>query len=80
MDPLAGIVGACVIGSWSYGLIRDTGLILLDMNPDRNLIKRIRTIVEEAGDQVADRHLWVLVISGAMLSVVTTHGRGEAYY
>ena len=35
MDPLAGIVGACVIGSWSYGLIRDTGAILLDMNPDR---------------------------------------------
>src|SRR6202035_3012563 len=33
MDPLAGIVGACVIGSWSYGLIRDTGAILLDMNP-----------------------------------------------
>jgi cation diffusion facilitator family transporter len=24
MDPLAGIIGACVIASWSYGLIRDT--------------------------------------------------------
>jgi len=35
MDPLAGIIGACVIASWSYGLIRDTGAILLDMNPDR---------------------------------------------
>ena len=35
MDPLAGIVGAAVIASWSYGLIRDTGAILLDMNPDR---------------------------------------------
>ena len=34
MDPLAGIVGAAVIASWSYGLIRDTGAILLDMNPD----------------------------------------------
>ena len=27
MDPLAGIVGACVIASWSYGLIRDTGIV-----------------------------------------------------
>jgi cation diffusion facilitator family transporter len=33
MDPLAGIVGACVIASWSYGPIRDTGAILLDMTP-----------------------------------------------
>jgi cation diffusion facilitator family transporter len=37
MDPLAGIIGACVIASWSYGLIRDTGSILLDMNPDRRM-------------------------------------------
>jgi cation diffusion facilitator family transporter len=32
IDPLAGIVGACVIASWSFGLVRDTGAILLDMN------------------------------------------------
>ena len=25
MDPLAGIAGASVIASWSFGLIRDTG-------------------------------------------------------
>jgi cation diffusion facilitator family transporter len=37
MDPLAGLVGACVIACWSYGLIRDTGAILLDMNPDRHM-------------------------------------------
>jgi Co/Zn/Cd efflux system component len=30
IDPLAGIIGACVIAGWSYGLIRDTGAILLD--------------------------------------------------
>ena len=28
MDPLAGIVGACVIASWAYGLIRNTAAIL----------------------------------------------------
>ena len=37
MDPLAGIIGALVIASWSYGLVRDTGAILLDMTPDREL-------------------------------------------
>ena len=40
MDPLAGIVGAGVIASWSYGLIRDTGAILLDVNPDRRMAEQ----------------------------------------
>ena len=60
MDPLAGIIGACVIASWSYGLIRDTGAILLDMNPDRNMASKVRQAVEGDGDQLADLHLWRL--------------------
>lgn len=31
IDPMVGIVGAGVILSWSYSLIRDTGAILLGM-------------------------------------------------
>lgn len=42
IDPLAGIVGALVIASWSYGLIRDTGAILLDVNPEPKLAERVR--------------------------------------
>lgn len=82
MDPLAGIVGACVIASWSYGLIRDTGAILLDMNPDRKLTDQIRQTVEASGDAVADLHLWRLGPGhlGAILSVVTGGARDEAYY
>ena len=82
MDPLAGAIGAVVIASWSWTLIRDTGAILLDVNPDRKLTGRIRAIVEEAGDQVADLHLWRLGPGhlGAILSVVTRHGRDENYY
>jgi cation diffusion facilitator family transporter len=37
MDPLAGAIGALVIASWSYGLVRDTGAILLDVNPSPGL-------------------------------------------
>ena len=58
MDPLAGIVGAAVIASWSYGLIRDTGAILLDMNPDQRMANNLRQAVESEGDQLADLHLW----------------------
>lgn len=62
MDPVAGLVGAVVIASWSYGLIRDTGSILLDMTPDRRLADRIRHAVEGAGDRVSDLHLWRAII------------------
>jgi cation diffusion facilitator family transporter len=58
MDPLAGIVGAMVIASWSYGLIRDTGAILLDMNPDRGLADELRQTIEREGDELTDLHLW----------------------
>jgi Co/Zn/Cd efflux system component len=60
MDPLAGIVGAAVIASWAYGLIRDTGAILLDMNPDPRMATNLRHAVESEGDQLADLHLWRL--------------------
>jgi cation diffusion facilitator family transporter len=60
MDPLAGLVGACVIASWSYGLIRDTGAILLDMNPDRHMAEHLREAIESDGDKLADLHLWRL--------------------
>jgi cation diffusion facilitator family transporter len=82
MDPLAGIVGACVIASWSYGLIRDTGAILLDMNPDRRMADDVRRAIESEGDTLGDLHLWRLGPGhlGAIVCVVTPNPRGESYY
>jgi cation diffusion facilitator family transporter len=82
MDPLAGIVGACVIASWAFGLIRDTGAILLDMNPDRPMADRLRQAIESEGDQLADLHLWRLGPGhlGAIVSVVTPKERHADYY
>ena len=83
MDPLAGLIGAFVIGSWSYGLIRDTGSILLDMSPDRGVAEGVRRTIEAEGDQVADLHLWRLGPGhlGAIVSVATAHAarRPEFY-
>jgi cation diffusion facilitator family transporter len=82
MDPLAGLVGAAVIASWSYGLIRDTGAILLDMNPDRGMVERVRATIERDGDRLEDLHLWRLGPGhlGAILSVVTTKPRDAGHY
>jgi Co/Zn/Cd efflux system component len=82
MDPLAGIAGACVIASWSYGLMRDTGAILLDTNPDRSMAENLRHTIEKEGDQLTDLHLWRLGPGhlGAIISVITTQARDPAYY
>jgi cation diffusion facilitator family transporter len=82
MDSLAGIVGAGVIASWSYGLIRDTGAILLDMNPDKRMAESLRQMIESEGDQIADLHLWRLGPGhlGAIVSVITRQARGPGYY
>lgn len=82
MDPLAGLVGGCVIASWSYSLIRDTGAILLDMNPDRHMAEHLREAIESDGDRLADLHLWRLGPGhlGAIVSVITAKARGPEFY
>jgi cation diffusion facilitator family transporter len=79
MDPVAGIVGALVIANWSYGLMRDTGAILLDMNRDRRLTDDIHRTVERVGDRVLDLHVWRLGPGhmGVVLSVATDQAERE---
>ncbi len=82
MDPLAGLVGAFVIASWSYGLVRDTGAILLDMSPDQEVARGIRSTVEAQGDRLTDLHVWRLGPGhlGAIVSVATNQAREPAFY
>lgn len=83
MDPIMGIVGALVIANWSFGLVRDTGAILLDMNPNRSLSHAISALVKAQGDQVGDLHLWRLGPGhlGAIVSVWSHDvNRDSAYY
>lgn len=82
MDPLAGIIGAMVIANWSYGLMRDTGGILLDMNSDRRLTDKVRGAIEGTGDRVADLHVWRLGPGhmSAVVSVTTTDPDRDARF
>lgn len=83
MDPLAGLVGAIVIANWSYGLIRDTGANLMDVSSNDMLPRKVRLIVDAAGDQLIDLHVWRLGPGhfGAVISVITQEpGRGPAFY
>ena len=82
MDPLAGIVGALVIANWSYGLIRDTSGILLDMSPDPALAAKLSETIESDGDRLTDLHLWRLGPGhlGVVVSVITPKPRDAAFY
>src|ERR1700730_16374320 len=82
MDPLAGFIGALVITNWSVGLVRDTGSILLDMNPDQGMATKMRQALESEGDHVTDLHLWRLGPGhlGAIVSVATSAQREVAHY
>lgn len=82
IDPVVGIVGAVVIASWAATLIRATGAILLDMNPDAALSAKLRAVVESEGDELADLHLWRLGPGhlGAIVAVRTSSAREAAHY
>jgi cation diffusion facilitator family transporter len=82
MDPLAGLIGALVIASWSIGLLRDTGAILLDRMPDRAMADKVRIAIESEGDRITDLHLWRLGPGhlGAIVSIATSKPREPAHY
>jgi hypothetical protein len=41
-----GIVGTLVIAVWPYGFVGDTSAILLDMNPNPRIARKLREAVE----------------------------------
>ncbi|WP_419688188.1 CDF family Co(II)/Ni(II) efflux transporter DmeF [Burkholderia theae] len=82
MDPLAGIIGALVIANWSYGLMRDTGGILLDMRSDRRLTDNVRSAIEGSGDTINDLHVWRLGPGhmSAVVSVTTDNPKRDSRF
>lgn len=54
-----GIVGAIVISRWSWGLIRDTGGVLLDRVPeDGHVETHVRQAIETGSEKITDLHIW----------------------
>ena len=82
IDPVVGVVGACVIASWSYGLIRDAGAVLLDVVPDQGTASDIRRRLEIDGDRVSDLHLWQIGPGhrAAVVSIVTDRPQPPSVY
>lgn len=60
MDAVVGIIGAVVIASWSWRLLKASGAVLLDARADDALAADVRRLLERDGDRIADLHLWRL--------------------
>jgi cation diffusion facilitator family transporter len=60
LDPVMGIVGAGLVASWAYGLLRATGRVLLDAEMDTPVVDEVREVVAglPVTAQIADLHLW----------------------
>ena len=58
LDPAMGLVGAGLIASWSLGLMRRAGSVLLDMSVDPSIADQIRTRVESGDVRISDLHVW----------------------
>ncbi|AVA37684.1 CDF family Co(II)/Ni(II) efflux transporter DmeF [Cupriavidus metallidurans] len=63
LDPVMGIVGAVLVGTWAFGLLRQTGVVLLDREMDHGVVEEIREVlatfnVGEHAAKLADLHVW----------------------
>ena len=58
-DPAMGVIGALVIAKWSWGLIRDSGAVLLDAVPEGEEVREeIKAALGQSGGQITDLHVW----------------------
>lgn len=60
LDPLIGVVGALVIARWSWGLMAQSGAVLVGRldGAGAALPGAIRAALDNDGDRVTDLHVW----------------------
>ena len=59
LDPAVALLGAAVIGQWSFGVLGSTARALVDATEDPAVSQRVRDLIEADGDaKVADLHVW----------------------
>ncbi len=83
LDPVMGIVGAIIITRWSYGLLKQTGPILLDGSIEEEYQSAIKQAIEKNSDnRVTDIHIWKIGANhyAAIISLVTQHPKSTQYY
>jgi cation diffusion facilitator family transporter len=60
LDPVMGLAGTVLVARWAWGLIHDTGRVLLDAEMDAPVVAEVREIVAElpGPTTLRDLHVW----------------------
>jgi cation diffusion facilitator family transporter len=82
MDSLMGLVGAALVARWSLGLLKSTGVILLDQQSSKETQDSIRKTIENDDNRIVDLHLWAVGpdIYSAIISIVSRSPQQPDYY
>jgi cation diffusion facilitator family transporter len=60
LDPVMGMAGAALIIIWAYGLLHDTGRVLLDAEMDAPVVAEIHEVIgtSPVKAEITDLHVW----------------------
>jgi cation diffusion facilitator family transporter len=60
LDPVMGLVGTVLVGRWAWGLLIDTGRVLLDAEMDAPVVDEVREVVRALPQPTLlhDLHVW----------------------
>lgn len=84
LDPAMGLVGAVLVTVWAWGLLRDSGRVLLDAEMDAPVVAEVREVIEQdrVPARISDLHVWRVGRGkyACMVSLVTTAQVDAAYF
>ena len=84
LDPVMGLVGAVMVSVWAYGLLHDTGRVLLDAEMTAPVVAEIREVIAESpiSAQISDLHVWRVGQGkyACILSLVTEANISPEYF
>ena len=59
LDPMMGIAGAVLVGTWAKGLLFNSARVLLDAEMDSRMAQKVRHTIEQMnGLDLSDLHVW----------------------
>ncbi|MFA6292479.1 MAG: CDF family Co(II)/Ni(II) efflux transporter DmeF [Victivallales bacterium] len=83
LDPLMGIAGAFLVIRWTYFLLKETGVILLDKEVGRAVSVKIRKLIEIDSDtRISDLHVWKVGMNkyACIVSIVASKPHDLKHY
>lgn len=84
LDPVMGLAGAVLVTVWAWGLLRDSGRVLLDAEMDAPVVAEIREVIgNDAHDAIiTDLHVWRVGKGkyAVVVSIVSNASVDASYY